>query len=406
MINKNFYLNCCIHVILICLITFSSSIFATEENKVNSASYSFIQKAKQVGLIKPFKNTQQNINQIEFTVLVSRLLKLNKPSATMNKNQKLIFLTAEQSSKIPRWALNDYYYVAYSFEGISPNIFNIFDPYKAVSISEFIIFCNTYLNLNSDNNESESLSIKQLIDLGILDYKSSILNKKMVSQSLFKLALVKENSLWKQNSKKKNLFLSSFYPKNYKSTIDLNIATDYIWRGVSQVKPGDIALSGGIELKNNHYHYLGAWISNVNYSGSTYEFDLYTGFANSINVGKLSFDYDLGILYYTYPNATTNINFSESYIKLSHSNLQLSIYTLLKEKGFSFGDKKYIQLDSTINLNDNLSLNVLLGRYYKINSQNIDNYQLSLTQNNVTIGLDKLQKRKTYVFLSYSLEVK
>ena len=58
------------------------------------------------------------------------------------------------------------------------------------------------------------------------------------------------------------------------------IASNYIWRGVSQTSD-QAAGQGGIDWGHDSGLYVGTWVSNVNFANSDdgYEMDVYAGFA-------------------------------------------------------------------------------------------------------------------------------
>ena len=92
---------------------------------------------------------------------------------------------------------------------------------------------------------------------------------------------------------------------------NVSLATDYIWRGVSQTnqKP---AISGGFDYSHDFSDsiswYLGTWGGNVDpqffggYHSPTMELDTYTG----ISGGKDDLTYDAGWLRYNYPGGKEN----------------------------------------------------------------------------------------------------
>ena len=91
---------------------------------------------------------------------------------------------------------------------------------------------------------------------------------------------------------------------------NVSLASDYIWRGVSQTneKP---AISGGFDYSHDFEPvswYIGTWASNVDpaffggrHAPST-ELDLYTGFTGELG----EFSYDAGWLRYFYPGGSSN----------------------------------------------------------------------------------------------------
>ena len=81
--------------------------------------------------------------------------------------------------------------------------------------------------------------------------------------------------------------------------------SDYDFRGIS-LSAKDPALQGSIDWAHDSGFYAGAWASNIDY-GDGYdgniELDLYAGFAGEFAEG---FGYDVGIVYYLYPDSSEN----------------------------------------------------------------------------------------------------
>ena len=89
------------------------------------------------------------------------------------------------------------------------------------------------------------------------------------------------------------------------------IASNYIWRGVSQTE-NQAAGQGGIDWGHDSGLYVGTWVSNVDFTAAEgekgYEMDVYAGFGGE--AGGLG--YDLGVITYQYP-MEPQINFTEVY---------------------------------------------------------------------------------------------
>lgn len=87
---------------------------------------------------------------------------------------------------------------------------------------------------------------------------------------------------------------------------NVNLASDYIFRGVSQTDH-QAAIQGGFDYSHSSGFYAGVWGSNVSWVDSAYkddnsmELDFYAGYAGSF---AEDFTYDLGALYYYYPGKT------------------------------------------------------------------------------------------------------
>ena len=106
-------------------------------------------------------------------------------------------------------------------------------------------------------------------------------------------------------------------------TLSANVAlaSEYVFRGVSQTSEGP-AIQGGFDATCGSF-YIGVWASNLDWgpafrpgpdddftatNWASIEIDAYAGFK-----GKLwRFAWDLGAIYYAYPNSTRNVFFFDS----------------------------------------------------------------------------------------------
>jgi uncharacterized protein (TIGR02001 family) len=98
---------------------------------------------------------------------------------------------------------------------------------------------------------------------------------------------------------------------------NVSLATDYVFRGVSQTDENP-AIQGGFDWGHGSGLYLGAWASNVQFNENvlvtpedsvdeaSIEIDYYGGFANSFSSGL---GYDVGAIYYSYPGASGSLNY-------------------------------------------------------------------------------------------------
>ncbi|MBF0627436.1 MAG: hypothetical protein HQL91_04365 [Magnetococcales bacterium] len=100
---------------------------------------------------------------------------------------------------------------------------------------------------------------------------------------------------------------------------NMTLASDYVWRGVSQSARGP-AVQGGITVNHASGLYVGVWGSSIdfeNVSTASLEMDLFAGFTYEFPVGlKL----DAGILHYDYPGAdhALELDFEEYYLGASY----------------------------------------------------------------------------------------
>jgi uncharacterized protein (TIGR02001 family) len=107
---------------------------------------------------------------------------------------------------------------------------------------------------------------------------------------------------------------------------NVTLATDYLFRGISQLKGGfSPAIQGGFDFATDVGFYIGTWASNVNFTEGAIETDVYGGFKGMIDE---EIGYDIGVLYYGYPHDNNNGNINLPYTE---------VYGSLTYKGFKFG---------------------------------------------------------------------
>jgi uncharacterized protein (TIGR02001 family) len=142
-------------------------------------------------------------------------------------------------------------------------------------------------------------------------------------------------------------------------TANIGANSNYLWRGVTQTDDG-VAVQGGLDYSHESGFYAGSWASNVDFGDSTsYEVDLYTGYSGTI-LDDIS--YDLGYLYYGYPDADGNINFGELSISASFKWLEVGYSHVihadedLASPPLDNKDLSYLQANMTFPLSDTLSL--------------------------------------------------
>ena len=84
--------------------------------------------------------------------------------------------------------------------------------------------------------------------------------------------------------------------------------TNYIWRGEEQT--GGLSIQGGFDYSVNLVEtyidaYVGTWAANLNTNGFGMELDYYGGFTGAIPLVEDYLSYDIGMLYYDYPGASS-----------------------------------------------------------------------------------------------------
>ena len=104
---------------------------------------------------------------------------------------------------------------------------------------------------------------------------------------------------------------------------NVSIASDYIWRGMTQTD--GITVNGGFDYAADSGFYAGIWGSNVNFNDSTgegngAEFDYYFGYG--FEMGGIGVD--LGYVSFDYPGNNDGLDFEEIVLGLSMGDLGLT----------------------------------------------------------------------------------
>lgn len=150
--------------------------------------------------------------------------------------------------------------------------------------------------------------------------------------------------------------------------ISANVAftNDYRFRGISQTNE-DFAVQGGFDYAHESGFYAGTWASVVdNFFGANSEVDLYAGFGGAMSD---SLSWDLNVLYFYYPGASTaggnpEINFVEVTPGLSYSADSFSSSFSVSYSPDYFGESDtsfYYNLGVDIPLSGGLGLGLHAG---------------------------------------------
>lgn len=186
------------------------------------------------------------------------------------------------------------------------------------------------------------------------------------------------------------------------------LTSDYLFRGISQTDESP-AIQGGFDWAHDSGVYLGVWASNVDFNDgdqATVEVDWYGGYAGS--VGGLS--YDLGAIYYAYPNASVarDYNFWEGALSLGYdltNSLSIGVaYNYAPDFYAESGEAHYLSgsLDYTIPVALSPALSASLGHQWIDNnaaygvpdyltwsvglSVDVEGFTLSATYSDTDIG--------------------
>lgn len=171
---------------------------------------------------------------------------------------------------------------------------------------------------------------------------------------------------------------------------NIGVASNYIWRGVTQTSD-QAAVSGGLDYTSGGF-YLGTWASNVDFSGTGdgYELDLYGGYGAEIG----SFGYDVGYIYYAYPSIEDS-DFSEVYLNGSFGIFSAGIaYTV--DADFTDQDYLYINGAADFELTPEYGLSIYVGNYDldgdtigAFNDDSYVHYGAALSKGDFTFAVDK-----------------
>lgn len=121
--------------------------------------------------------------------------------------------------------------------------------------------------------------------------------------------------------------------KKCEMSANVALGTDYVFRGVSQTDE-DPTIQGGFDLTCGIF-YTGIWASNVDFDSDTnIEIDYYAGITPSFK----GFDFDFGVIYYTYPTENSALDVFEL-----KAGVSKDIY-----KGLKLGTTGYFNIDDEV----------------------------------------------------------
>lgn len=191
--------------------------------------------------------------------------------------------------------------------------------------------------------------------------------------------------------------------------LSANVAatSNYLWRGQEQTG-GDAAISGGIDYASDSGFYVGTWASNATWDDEmTYELDFYGGFGGDIN-DDLS--YDVGFIYYAYPDALNSDDFSEVYGSLTFKSLTVGLAVLTSGDGADAGDTIYANVDYAIELSNEAEVNLHIGSYSgDWLADDVIDYGVSISKSGFTFGASATDldgpAGDIKVYVSYSVDI-
>ena len=161
-------------------------------------------------------------------------------------------------------------------------------------------------------------------------------------------------------------------------TGNIGVASNYIWRGVTQTTDGS-AISGGIDYAHASGVYVGTWVSNQNWTGTgNYEHDLYAGYA--FDAGPVGLD--IGYISYMYPVGGTTNDFNEVYVNASFNVFSAGVAIDSKNKS------QYISVGAEFEVKKDLTLGVTIGSYDFDGAGDYTHTQVSLSRDDFTFAYD------------------
>ena len=167
-------------------------------------------------------------------------------------------------------------------------------------------------------------------------------------------------------------------------TANIGVASNYIWRGVSQT--GDIsAVSGGIDYAHASGFYLGTWASNLD--GSDYEHDIYGGYG--FDAGPVGLD--VGYIMYRYPLAAApGIDFSEVYVNASFNMFSAGVALTVDSDAGGDDSDVYMYVGAEFEVKKGLTLGLTYGDYDfdAAGTTDYSHIQVSLSKDDFTFAID------------------
>jgi uncharacterized protein (TIGR02001 family) len=167
------------------------------------------------------------------------------------------------------------------------------------------------------------------------------------------------------------------------------IGSDYFFRGVDQASGP--AISGGFDAGFENGAYVGVWASSVGFGADDagnvggLELDYYVGYGGAISE---SVSYDLGYVYYGYPQNASAEEFEEFYGSVSYSDVTVGFATS-NDWYNSTGSYTYFYADYGLALSEAYSLGFHYGTSSADDAANeYADYSVSLSTEAAGLGFD------------------
>lgn len=150
--------------------------------------------------------------------------------------------------------------------------------------------------------------------------------------------------------------------KPFTLSYNVGVASDYVFRGVSQTQE-DPQVFGGVDLAAGKF-YAGTWASNVDFGDKTdAEIDLYAGYKPTLGAASL----DFGVIYYGYAGAPKGADYGNVEFKAAGSipagKGALGAAVFYSPDSFGAADEAvYYELNGSYPVIDKLSVSAAVGR--------------------------------------------
>lgn len=147
-----------------------------------------------------------------------------------------------------------------------------------------------------------------------------------------------------------------------KLSYNIGLASDYVFRGVSQTDE-NAQIFGGVDLTAGKF-YAGTWASNVDFGDDTdAEIDLYAGYKPTLGAATL----DLGVIYYGYVNEPSGADYGNVEFKAAGAIPagKGSVGAAVFYSPDSFGaaeEAVYYELNGSYPVADKWSISAAVGR--------------------------------------------
>lgn len=184
-------------------------------------------------------------------------------------------------------------------------------------------------------------------------------------------------------------------------TGNVGFTNNYLWRGITQTQDA-AAVYGGLDYSFSFFDalglYAGLWFSNVDFGGPDdpqYELDLYGGVSGEL----FSVGYDVGYIWYAYPDDSANIDFGEVYAGLNWWWLSGTVYkTVNSESAGPDANAWYYEGALDVPLPGDVTASLHVGAYRGtgaaqlvagatgLNGDSYYHYGASLSKNEFSIG--------------------